>query len=705
MKQLLPSWSRYLLLLLTTWILSGAVAEFYQIGWGTGIWLGQFAPSWFIAFVIFLLFSILILVVLSGILWQPQKFDKVFRLLAILRHNLNVLRWLVVAVLLLFPVLILQYTFWGIVLHGPYLRIVLVAIVSILVAWLLTQNDLHFFDWTSFLVSLVLLAGVIALFAPLVRVTSYPFSLGWSEGNRLWDYSVLFGRDRYNYPADKDIPVFLEFGRQFTGGLPFLIPGVNIWQARLWQAFVDVVPYLLLGWIAFRLPQMDFMPWILAGVWAFLFVKQGPIHAPLLICAITVVLAWRRPLWLAVPLIFVAGYFAQYTRFTWLFAPAMWSVMLEFASATKLNKYVWRRSISVGAAGLLGGYIVPSWLPRILEWIKSSAQTTSQVGPVNGGGVSVSQVQSALSAQPLLWDRLLPSATYGPGILLGLVIAVAPIITVLVHLANINRWKLNFLQKVSIVLPLLAFLIVGLIVSVKIGGGGDLHNMDMLIIGLLITAAIAWHNGLYEWVQIKHAMPVWGRVLLSVAIVLPAIKPLSEMRPLSINRDIQFVATLADITPIDPLPNPLPDTLPSDEDAQMALEKVQKAVASALSSGEILFMDQRQLLTFGYIRNVPLVPEYDKKLLIDMAMADNSSYFQTFYNDLAAHRFSLIITSPINRRLDKDEGHFDDENNAWVKWVTKPLLCYYEPLDHLKKVDVELLVPRTGALACESELP
>jgi hypothetical protein len=176
------------------------------------------------------------------------------------------------------------------------------------------------------------------------------------------------------------------------------------------------------------------------------------------------------------------------------------------------------------------------------------------------------------------------------------------------------------------------------------------------------------------------------------------------MRPLSVTNDPKFVATLADITQ-DPLPNPLPDTLPSDEDTQRALEKLQKAVISAMPSGEILFMDQRQLLTFGYIEGVPLVPEYDKKLLIDMAMGANAAYFETFYNDLETHRFSLIITSPVNRRLDQEEGHFGEENNAWVKWVTKPLLCYYEPLDVLKRVDVELLVPRTAVLNCESELP
>jgi hypothetical protein len=199
-------------------------------------------------------------------------------------------------------------------------------------------------------------------------------------------------------------------------------------------------------------------------------------------------------------------------------------------------------------------------------------------------------------------------------------------------------------------------------------------------------------------------MPAWVAGSLIALLLLPAYQPLRTMRPLSVNADLKLVVTLADIMPNDPLPDPLPDTIPSDEDTQQALNKLRNAVQAA-SSGEILFMDQRQLLTFGYIENVPLVPDYDKKLLIDTAMSENAAYFEAFYKDLAAQRFSLIITSPINRRLDKEEGHFAEENNAWVKWVTRPLLCYYQPLDILKKVDVELLVPQTGPVNCEDALP
>ena len=116
-------------------------------------------------------------------------------------------------------------------------------------------------------------------------------------------------------------------------------------------------------------------------------------------------------------------------------------------------------------------------------------------------------------------------------------------------------------------------------------------------------------------------------------------------------------------------------------------------------------MDQRQLLTFGYIIDVPLVPEYDKKVLINQALSNNASYFEGFYMDLASQRFSLIITNPVNRRLDTSEGNFGEENNAWVKWVSTPLLCYYESADRFKRVDIELLVPRQDISGCDSILP
>jgi hypothetical protein len=159
--------------------------------------------------------------------------------------------------------------------------------------------------------------------------------------------------------------------------------------------------------------------------------------------------------------------------------------------------------------------------------------------------------------------------------------------------------------------------------------------------------------------------------------------------------------TLADVSP----DSPFPETLPSEQDTMNALGRIRQEVERAASSGDVLFIDQRQLLTFGYIEGIPLIPEYDKKVLINQAMSEDAQYFQIFYHDLASQRFSLIISNPLHMRFQTDTDDFSEENNAWVKWISTPVLCYYEPLVTLKKVTVQLLVPREDISACDQMLP
>jgi hypothetical protein len=129
------------------------------------------------------------------------------------------------------------------------------------------------------------------------------------------------------------------------------------------------------------------------------------------------------------------------------------------------------------------------------------------------------------------------------------------------------------------------------------------------------------------------------------------------------------------------------------------------AVRIAQSDGEVLFMDQRQLLTFGFVADVPLVGEYEKKRLMDEALSGNASFFRPFYRDLAAHRFSLIISSPLRTPIRDSDYGFGEENNAWVEWVARPVLCYYVEQDTLNEVKVELLVPRSEPTQCAAPMP
>ena len=187
-------------------------------------------------------------------------------------------------------------------------------------------------------------------------------------------------------------------------------------------------------------------------------------------------------------------------------------------------------------------------------------------------------------------------------------------------------------------------------------------------------------------------------VLLLIAI--PAFQPLMALRPLSFAKDTGWLTVLADVAK----PKDL-GSLPSDQAINSNLQELRQAVKTAQSQGEVLFMDQRQLLTFGYLKNVTLVPEYEKKLMMDEALSSNAAYFQPFYADLAAHRFSLIISDPLRTPIKDSEYGFGEENNAWVKWIAKPVLCYYNEKDTLIDIRVEMLIPRQGPNDCSKILP
>jgi hypothetical protein len=309
-------------------------------------------------------------------------------------------------------------------------------------------------------------------------------------------------------------------------------------------------------------------------------------------------------------------------------------------------------------------------------------------------------VIKAIKDQPLLWYRLLPNSTYNNGILLSLLLAVTPLIIILIYLSTKRFWPLSTLQKLSLILPLLAFLAVGLVASTKIGGGGDLHNMDMFLIGLLFTGALAWQNGGSDWIQNVSVIPGLMKIVIIALIVNSSIGPLLEMRSYNLGKDTSWLKTLSDA----PNENSM-EMLPTQAEVDSALQLIQSEVDKAKLQGEVLFMDQRQLLTFGQTTNVPLVAEYEKKLLMNQALSGDAAYFKGFYADLASQRFSLIISEPLRTPIKDSSFQFGEENNAWVKWVSAPVLCYYEPLTTIKAVNVQILVPNKNAVDCSSVLP
>jgi hypothetical protein len=569
-------------------------------------------------------------------------------------------------------------------LSGIGFRLAIFLTASAILAVLATREQGKLVSWKGALVSLIVLGSVFALAKAFVNVVDHPLSLTWSEGNRIWDYSILYGRDLYNYPQDQPIDAYIDKARQTLWGLPFLLPDATIKGVRLWSAIVFTLPYAMLGWMSFRSLVQHRRQWFWLGVWSLLFLNQGPVYTPLILSAILVVGARRKPLWIALPLIYLAGYYAQGSRITWMVAPAMWAVVIAMMDVGELK--VGRRSLKgwekialFGFTGFLGGFgIIRGWM-RLYNYVTRAAAANAEAITTPRPGVTfvspddaveaVSAIgqNTALSNQAFLWERLFPNPTYGLGIILGLLLAVGPLIILLVFLVRSKRWRLNFWQKFWIFGILITLMGLGIFISTKIGGGGDLHNLDMFFVGLLFVCVLAWESGGNKIISNLEIQPTGIKLTLLFAAAIPAFMPWTNAGPLE---------------------------LPPEDKTDWTLELLQyETDRIRAEGGEILFMDQRQLLTFGYLGDVPLVPEYEKKLVMDKAMSGDSEYFEQFYHDISEQRFSLIVSDPQRVRFSEDDEGWGAENDTWVEWVTKPLLCYYDPVYTIKKTGVWLLRP------------
>ena len=434
--------------------------------------------------------------------------------------------------------------------------------------------------------------------------------------------------------------------------------------------------------------------WAWLGIWTLLFLHQGPIYTPIVLIAILVAGARRKPLWIGLSLIFLAGYYTRISRISWMVAPAMWAAMIAlvdgFSKTNQARRLTWRdwgKVILYGLAGFLGGFgLKRGWRklfsnlgavsapesasPSLGASEPSFAEpATNLVDPVSETGGS-----NFLTDQPLLWERLWPNPTYGLGLILGLILAIAPLAILLIYLIRSRRWKLSVWQQLGIFAILGAFLSVGLVISVKIGGGSNLHNLDMFLIGLVFAAALAWEQGGHDLIARLNEQPVWIKVVLLLAVLIPAFMPLADATPLELPPEDNLAWTMKLL--------------------RIETEKIME------DGGEILFMDQRQLLTFGTLGDIPLIPEYEKKKVMDRALSGDAEYFAKFYADLADQRFDLIITEPQRIRYADDDEGWGAENDAWVRWVAEPLLCYYKPVYTNKRTSVWMLYPRDEVGDC-----
>ncbi len=635
---------------------------------------GSIVPSFILIAAVLCFGTAFILVLIWKDKWLAP-FSKVKNLLPFLRKPLAVL-------ICILPGILYNFMRFSEPYRGVWIRIFLSGFAAVFASWLWDRDDTVRFSGLI-CCSMALAAGSVLL-KQFNDVTDYPFSIGWSEGNRMWDYSVLFGKDLYDFPQDQTIPAYIDIGRQSLWGLIYLLPKVTIVMARIWNDILFTIPCALLGWALMRRnPGSRGFRLLAYSLWAMLFLMQGPIYTPLTLAAILVALGGGAPLPISCLLTAAAGYYAVMSRSTWIAAPSAFAVFLQFldqkySSDLHERKTRWGRAVALGLSGLIGAAV---YMKRdmITGLFSSGAAEKAESAGAAAASAAMEAVPPIftpdwfryyLGRQALLFDRLWPNETYAPGIVLGLAMAVLPLILLIVIWACRKEWRLDFWQKLLLFAGSAVFLGAGLVFSIKIGGGSNLHNMDMFLILILIVGALAWKAGMGSWLREKIMAESMVCLLVLAAVLLPAW---------------------------DSIRTAVPRNYPRPEITVDAAETIRRVIDEHPGE-EILFMDQRQLLTFGTVQKIPLIADYEKKWMMDEAMANDAAYFEPYIRDLKAHRFAGIISEPLQIKFQGAGGDFSEENDLFVTYVSVPTLCYYEPYETFPEQGVQILVPREGVL-------
>lgn len=483
------------------------------------------------------------------------------------------------------------------------------------------------------------------------RVTDYPFSLDWSEGSRFYEAAQVYALLVFG----ESLPLpLLDFGRGLLQGIPFLIPGLPVAVHRLWLVSLELGMAFLAVWLLVRRLKIEdrTLRWVVLG-WGILFLAQGPILFHLYLPVILVL--WRfdsdRP-WKSLIWVGLASVWAGMTRVNWFPAPGFLAAMLYLIEQPVGKQRLGRYLLPPLVYGLAGPLIA------ILTYL---GYTRLSGNPSEDFGTSFTS--------PILWERLWPNPTNGLGILGGIALVSLPLAAmVAAHLVR-NRAGWHPLRIAVIGVIQVVFLAGGVIVSLKIGGGNNLHNLDIYLVLLLCSAALLLARQFKpdspRLVQPVRFVPLW----LAILVLIPMANALAVA-----------------------LPKPLPDA----GFTRASLEYIQRAVRRTQDRGEaVLWIGERQLGIFKQVADARVSGPYERVVLAEMAMAGRRAILDDFYQDLAQQKYGLIMMEPLKLEYqDPDMVAFAQENNLFVDLIHRPVFEYYQLDRTLQDAGISILVPR-----------
>ena len=509
-------------------------------------------------------------------------------------------------------------------------------------------------SWLGSFVSASILLGVAyEILSRFNVVNTYPFSLGWSEGSRYYYASLPFSKALYGeaFPLSP-----YHASRYLLQSIPFLIPGFGMFEHRLWQFLLWI---LLTTGASFALANRVIEPnkkWfrLLFAAWLFLFFLRVGVYYHLQVIVILTVLGVlvKRP-WTSLLVVILASAWAGISRVNWFVMPAMMAITM-YVLETPLSK----TKFSVKQ---FFSYFYYPIVWSIGGLLSAFAAQTAYVF-LSGNADNARAFTSSFTSD-LLWYRLLPNESYSLGIIVGILIVSGPLLAGFILVSKRNSKSIHAIRWSVVWLIVVGLFVGSMIVSVKIGGGGDLHNTDTYSVLLSIVVAYFIGNKVKpdsgqvdDWQVLKPPI-VLVAVVIPLLFLIPGLSPYPKFR---------------------------------EGLSQAAHQQIVDVVSDAGRDGQVLFISERQMVTFDEV-SVPLVSDYELIILMEMAMSGNQAYLDRFYADLKDKRFAAIVAGKQNLGI-KEDGALYEENNAWNSSVSPYILCYYEPTQtidaELKKIQI-----------------
>lgn len=490
-------------------------------------------------------------------------------------------------------------------------------------------------------------------------ISTHPFTLGWSEASRYYYASLFFSERVYGTHVN---PTVLHPTRYLLQSVPFAF-NAPLWLHRLWQSLLWVslplaTVYLLVRRLNIKLPAVTaaaLWRWSFT-FWAVLFLFQGPVYYHLFGCLILVVWGFnpRKPArtWCV---LLLSSAWAGISRVNWMPMPALTAAALYLLEQPVGTKHWLRYSLPVVAYGMVG----------------MATALAAQFGYAVWSGNQLEQFGSSFTSD-LFWYRLLPNPTYPEGILPAIALVSLPLWAY--WLIYTRRERLHPVRWLGLGAILAILFAGGLVVSVKIGGGNNLHNLDGYLWMAALLGMYALAGRLVPEGNSTPSQPprVPHGMLTALGVAIPVVYALLG------GGTIEH---------------------PSPEKTAKALRMIQDYAENA--AGPVLFLGERQLVTFGEVR-VLLVADYERVFLMEMAMSRNAGYLARFRERLAAREFAVIVSEPLRVQFKGAAEPFGEENDAWTVAVSQPVLCFYEPVETVREVQVQILLPRAVPLqGCE----